>query len=127
MNVAASNTESFHHYFLIFFRLYVRIFLNSFAIQASMPFVSVVIHFAFCRLLMMAQGNARPPNLYALSACTSSALECLRIASEEFREIHMLVRIRVMLFRCNHRLLCLSALRARCHRHHDSICGFNTS
>ncbi|KAF9532438.1 fungal-specific transcription factor domain-containing protein [Crepidotus variabilis] len=69
----ANGGESFHQYFLIFFRLYVRIFLNSFAIQASMPF-----------------GNSRLPNLYALSACIGSALGCLRIASEEFREIHML-------------------------------------
>jgi len=60
-----------------------------------MPFVSVVIFYLLLSAHGVAQGSARPPNLYALSACTSSALECLRIASEEFREIHMLVCIAV--------------------------------
>jgi len=90
---AANGGETFHRYFLTFFRLYVRIFLNSFAIQSSMPFVSATFEISTWLLLMAFQGNSRSPNLYALSACTSSALECLRIASEEFREIHMLVCI----------------------------------
>jgi len=37
------------------------------------------------------QGTRQPPSMQALSACTTSALDSLRIASQDFHEIHVLV------------------------------------
>jgi hypothetical protein len=65
--------ESFHFSFLSFFRLHVRLFLNSFGIQASMT-----------------PASQASPSLQALSACCTSALETLRIVSKEFASMSML-------------------------------------
>lgn len=65
--------EKFHFSFLTFFRLYVRLFLNSFGIQAS-----------------MLPGSHQPPSLQAFSTCCTSALDSLRIISQEFTEMHVL-------------------------------------
>jgi len=65
--------ETFHFSFLSFFRLYVRLFLNSFGIQPSMS------------------ASARAtPSLQALSACCTSALDSLRIISKDFASMSML-------------------------------------
>ncbi|KAF8163053.1 fungal-specific transcription factor domain-containing protein [Crassisporium funariophilum] len=63
--------EKFHLSFLTFFRLHVRLFLNSFGIQAS-----------------MLPGSRQPPSMQALSTCCTSALDSLRIVSKEFPEMH---------------------------------------
>ncbi|TFK72578.1 hypothetical protein BDN72DRAFT_763047, partial [Pluteus cervinus] len=65
--------EKFHSCVLNFFRLHVRLFLNSFGIQASMSPSSRV-----------------NPSLQALSACCSSALDSLRIVSKDFASMSML-------------------------------------
>ncbi|KAF8964131.1 fungal-specific transcription factor domain-containing protein [Flammula alnicola] len=65
--------EKFHFSFLSFFRLHVRLFLNSFGIQSSM------------------QPNSRqPPSLQALTMCCTSALESLHIVSEDFHGMKLL-------------------------------------
>ncbi|KAF9557675.1 hypothetical protein CPC08DRAFT_668433 [Agrocybe pediades] len=63
----------FHLSFLTFFRLHVRLFLNSFGLQPS-----------------MIPGSRHPPSLQALSTCCTSALDSLRIVSQDFHEIHVL-------------------------------------
>ncbi|KAI0086675.1 fungal-specific transcription factor domain-containing protein [Irpex rosettiformis] len=68
-----ANGEKFHFAFLNFFRLYVRLFLNSFGIQAS-----------------MSSTTRASPSLQALSACYTSALENLQIVTREFASISML-------------------------------------
>ncbi|KAJ7172753.1 fungal-specific transcription factor domain-containing protein [Mycena filopes] len=65
--------ESFHFSFLSFFRLHVRLFLNSFGIQAS-----------------LAPSSRASPSLQALSACCTSALDNLRIVSKDFPSMSML-------------------------------------
>ncbi|KDQ59395.1 hypothetical protein JAAARDRAFT_32954 [Jaapia argillacea MUCL 33604] len=65
--------EKFHFSFLSFFRLHIRLFLNSFGIQAS-----------------MAPTSRTSPSLQALSACYTSALESLQIVTKEFASIGML-------------------------------------
>ncbi|KDR81356.1 hypothetical protein GALMADRAFT_239209 [Galerina marginata CBS 339.88] len=65
--------EKFHLSFLTFFRLYVRLFLNSFGLQPS-----------------MVPGSRHPPSLLALSTCCTSALDSLRIVSQDFHDIHVL-------------------------------------
>ncbi|KAF8652690.1 hypothetical protein AX16_004195 [Volvariella volvacea WC 439] len=65
--------DKFHTSFLNFFRLYVRLFLNSFGVQASM---SPTSHTA--------------PSVQALSACSSSALDSLRIICKDFATMSML-------------------------------------
>ncbi|THH20938.1 hypothetical protein EW146_g495 [Bondarzewia mesenterica] len=68
-----ANGESFHFAFLRFFRLYVRLFLNSFGVQASMSPQSRV-----------------PPSVQALSACYTSALDHLQIVTKDFAAMSML-------------------------------------
>ncbi|KAI0693888.1 fungal-specific transcription factor domain-containing protein, partial [Cytidiella melzeri] len=68
-----ANGEKFHFAFLSFFRLYVRLFLNSFGIQAS-----------------MSSTTRTSPSLQALSACYTSALDNLQIVTKEFAAISML-------------------------------------
>ncbi|KAJ7109106.1 fungal-specific transcription factor domain-containing protein [Mycena epipterygia] len=65
--------ESFHFSFLSLFRLHVRLFLNSFGIQAS-----------------MSSSSRASPSLQALSACCTSALDGLRIVSKDFPSMSML-------------------------------------
>ncbi|KAH7906062.1 fungal-specific transcription factor domain-containing protein [Hygrophoropsis aurantiaca] len=65
--------ESFHFSFLTFFCLYSRLFLNSFGVQASIP-----------------PANRTSSHLRALSACFDNALDVLRIASKEFRDLGVL-------------------------------------
>ncbi|KAH9483811.1 Protein priB [Psilocybe cubensis] len=65
--------EKFHHSFLSFFRLHVRLFLNSFGLQPSM------VH-----------GSNVTPNVQALNACLTSAKQSLEIASQDFHSIHVL-------------------------------------
>ncbi|KAJ7285568.1 fungal-specific transcription factor domain-containing protein [Mycena rebaudengoi] len=65
--------ESFHFSVLSFFRLHVRLFLNSFGIQAS-----------------MSPSSRASPSLQALSACCTSALDGLRIVSKDFPAMSML-------------------------------------
>ncbi|THV08056.1 hypothetical protein K435DRAFT_741674 [Dendrothele bispora CBS 962.96] len=65
--------ESFHFSFLTFFRLYVRLFTNSFGIQDS-----------------MSSSNRTNPSVSALSACYTSATDSLRIVSKEFASMSML-------------------------------------
>ncbi|KAJ7764486.1 fungal-specific transcription factor domain-containing protein [Mycena maculata] len=65
--------ESFHFSFLSLFRLHVRLFLNSFGIQAS-----------------MSPSSRTSPSLQALSACCTSALDGLRIVSKDLPSMSML-------------------------------------
>ncbi|KAF7304768.1 Zn(2)-C6 fungal-type domain-containing protein [Mycena kentingensis (nom. inval.)] len=65
--------ESFHFSFLSYFRLHVRLFLNSFGIQES-----------------MSPSSRASPSLQALSACCTSALDSLRIVSKDFPAMSML-------------------------------------
>jgi hypothetical protein len=65
--------EPFHYSLLSLFRLYVRLFLNSFGIQAS-------IHPA----------SRTSPSLQALTACFTSACDTLKIVSADFAKISML-------------------------------------
>ncbi|KAK7440278.1 hypothetical protein VKT23_017218 [Stygiomarasmius scandens] len=65
--------ETFHFSFLSFFRLYVRLFTNSFGIQDS-----------------MSSSNRTSPSVSALSACYTSAIDSLRIVSKEFASMSML-------------------------------------
>jgi hypothetical protein len=83
--------ESFHFSFLSFFRLYVRLFLNSFGIQASMSPVCVVCPSLFPHFLTLLQTSRSSPSLQALSACCTSAIESLQIVSKEFASMSMLV------------------------------------
>lgn len=68
-----ANGESFHESFLSLFSLYIRLFLNSFGIQAAMQ-----------------PGSHTSPSVQALTACYSSATETLRIVSQDFAKISML-------------------------------------
>ncbi|KAI9446852.1 fungal-specific transcription factor domain-containing protein [Lactarius indigo] len=68
-----ANGESFHMSFLSFFRLYVRLFLNSFGIQAA-----------------MSPSSRTTPSVQALSACYTSAKENLLIVSNDFASMSML-------------------------------------
>lgn len=65
--------QSFHHAFLNFFRLYVRLFLNSLGVQ---PY------------LRKCSGLAPSPT--ALSACYTSALENLQIITNDFAAMSVL-------------------------------------
>ncbi|PFH47676.1 hypothetical protein AMATHDRAFT_197707 [Amanita thiersii Skay4041] len=69
----AAGGEKFHSSFLSFFRLHVRLFLNSFGIQAA-----------------MSPGSRQSPSLLALSTCCSSALDSLKIVSRDFANMSML-------------------------------------
>jgi hypothetical protein len=66
--------QSFHSSTLSFFRLHVRLFLNSFGLQSSMHTAS-----------------RETPSLQALSNCYTSALQTLEIVTAEFAPIGMLV------------------------------------
>lgn len=65
--------QSFHQSTLSFFRLHVRLFLNSFGLQSSMQTAS-----------------REAPSLQALSNCYTSALQSLEIVTAEFAPIGML-------------------------------------
>ncbi|KAF9459558.1 fungal-specific transcription factor domain-containing protein [Collybia nuda] len=65
--------EKFHSSFLSFFRLHVRLFLNSFGIQAA-----------------MSPSSRQSPSLQALTTCCTSALDSLRIVSKDFASMSML-------------------------------------
>ncbi|KAF8623945.1 hypothetical protein AX15_006110 [Amanita polypyramis BW_CC] len=65
--------EKFHTSFLSFFKLYVRLFLNSFGIQAA-----------------MSPGSRQSPSRQTLLTCCSSALDSLRIISEDFASVSVL-------------------------------------
>ncbi|KAI0003317.1 fungal-specific transcription factor domain-containing protein [Russula compacta] len=64
-----ANGETFHMSFLSFFRLHVRLFLNSFGIQAAIR---------------------TTPSVQALSACYTSAKENMHIVSNDFASMSML-------------------------------------
>ncbi|KAI0071471.1 hypothetical protein K474DRAFT_1712429 [Panus rudis PR-1116 ss-1] len=68
-----ANGEKFHMAFLSLFRLNVRLFLNSFGIQAAMSTVTPVM-----------------PSKQALSACYASAIEILEIVVCEFSALNVL-------------------------------------
>ena len=90
----AANGEKFHFAFLRFFRLYVRLFLNSFGIQASMTSVrplSPLSPLALTLTRARAQTSQTSPSLQALSACYTSALEGLQIVAKDFAGMAMLV------------------------------------
>ncbi|KIY64582.1 hypothetical protein CYLTODRAFT_425074 [Cylindrobasidium torrendii FP15055 ss-10] len=63
--------QTFHFSLLSFFRLYDRLFLNSFGIQYS-------------------SSNQTSPSVQAVSACYMSATEALRILSKDFADMSML-------------------------------------
>ncbi|KAF5386973.1 hypothetical protein D9615_001775 [Tricholomella constricta] len=65
--------EKFHSSFLSFFRLYVRLFLNSFGIQAA-----------------ISPSSRQSPSLQAITTCCTSALDSLRIVSRDFDRMSML-------------------------------------
>ncbi|KDQ12322.1 hypothetical protein BOTBODRAFT_112983 [Botryobasidium botryosum FD-172 SS1] len=69
----ASGNQPFHFSMLSFFRLHVRLFLNSFGLQSS-----------------MAAASRASPSLQALSACYTSALQTLQIVTNEFAPVGML-------------------------------------
>jgi len=86
--------ESFHFSFLNFFRLHVRLFLNSYGIQSCMSPVRASpsdIHSRAHRAFSLLKTSRASPSLQSLSACCTSALETLKIASKEFASISMLV------------------------------------
>ncbi|KAG6879962.1 hypothetical protein C0992_008896 [Termitomyces sp. T32_za158] len=64
-----ANGDKFHSSFLSFFRLYVRVFLNSFAVCPS---------------------NRQSPSLQAVTLCCTSALDALQIVSRDFARMSML-------------------------------------
>ncbi|KAI9510384.1 fungal-specific transcription factor domain-containing protein [Russula earlei] len=68
-----ANGETFHMSFLSFFRLHVRLFLNSFGIQAA-----------------MSPSSRTSPSVQALSACYTSAKDNLQIVSHDFASMSML-------------------------------------
>ncbi|KAL1722725.1 fungal-specific transcription factor domain-containing protein [Schizophyllum commune] len=68
-----ANGAPFHFSFLNFFRLYVRLFLNSFGLQESMM-----------------PGSHVAPSLQTLSACCTSGLDSLKIVSHDFAATKML-------------------------------------
>lgn len=71
--------ERFHLSLLLFFKLHVRLFLNSFGLQSSF-------------LLTATSNAARPaPSLSALSMCYTSGVETLKLVGEEFAKVDMLV------------------------------------
>ena len=71
MAPAASN-HGFHLSLLMFFKLHVRLFLNSFG------------------LLMSPRGT---PSLSALSVCYSSAVDTLKLVGKDFAAMDMLVSV----------------------------------
>ncbi|KAF8610559.1 hypothetical protein BDV93DRAFT_530461 [Ceratobasidium sp. AG-I] len=65
--------QMFHFSMLAFFRLHVRLFLNSFGLQSS-----------------MASATRASPSLHALSACYTSAVQTLQIVTSDFAPVGML-------------------------------------
>ncbi|QRW00587.1 Fungal specific transcription factor domain [Ceratobasidium sp. AG-Ba] len=65
--------QMFHFSMLAFFRLHVRLFLNSFGLQSS-----------------MASATRASPSLHALSACYTSAVQTLQIVTTDFAPVGML-------------------------------------
>ncbi|KAJ7582453.1 fungal-specific transcription factor domain-containing protein [Mycena floridula] len=66
--------EPFHFAFLSYFRLYVRLFLNSFGVHGH---------------ISSPNGHAAP-SVQALSVCYTSAIDSLRIVSKDFANINVL-------------------------------------
>ncbi|KAJ1309932.1 hypothetical protein OPQ81_006691 [Rhizoctonia solani] len=65
--------QMFHFSMLTFFRLHVRLFLNSFGLQSS-----------------MASSTRASASLHALSACYTSAVQSLQIVTNDFAPVGML-------------------------------------
>ncbi|EUC62088.1 priB protein [Rhizoctonia solani AG-3 Rhs1AP] len=65
--------QMFHFSMLTFFRLHVRLFLNSFGLQSS-----------------MASSTRASASLHALSACYTSAVQTLQIVTSDFAPVGML-------------------------------------
>ncbi|KAF8710862.1 Fungal specific transcription factor domain, partial [Rhizoctonia solani] len=65
--------QMFHFSMLTFFRLHVRLFLNSFGLQSS-----------------MASSTRASASLHALSACYTSAVQSLQIVANDFAPVGML-------------------------------------
>ena len=128
MLFAASNGETFHYYFLIFFRLYVRIFLNSFAIQASMPLVRIPRH-----IVRRSSRVWRPPReMLEHQIC----MPC-RLVQAVHWSVCVLPRRSFARFICwyvCYTYLCpltsseyITALWTRCYCHHDCLCSPDSS
>jgi hypothetical protein len=77
--------------FLSFFRLHVRLFLNSFGIQAAMSPVSSRAPHLYDPKTDREQSSRTTPSVQALSACYTSAKENLQIVSHDFASMSMLV------------------------------------
>jgi hypothetical protein len=86
-----ANGENFHMSFLSFFRLHVRLFLNSFGIQAAMSSVSFRSPLSSDPKTDREQTSRTTPSVQALSACYTSAKENLHIVSNDFASMSMLV------------------------------------
>lgn len=118
-----ANGESFHMSFLSFFRLHVRLFLNSFGIQAAMYPVSFRSPLSYDPKTDREQSSRTTPSVQALSACYTSAKENLHIVSHDFASMSMLVshfphfcRLSVLHFHT------VPALWAGFYYGHDGIC-----
>lgn len=85
--------EKFHYKFLTFFRLHVRLFLNSFGIQAALHPVSQTVESNNGILISMFQHNRQPPSIQALTSCSTSAYETLHIVAEDFHGMKLLVSV----------------------------------
>ncbi|KAG6910880.1 hypothetical protein DXG01_006563 [Tephrocybe rancida] len=68
-----ANGDKFHTSFLSLFRLYVRVFLNSFGIRIA-----------------VSPSSRQSPSLQAITLCCTSALDALKIVSRDFANIGML-------------------------------------
>jgi hypothetical protein len=120
-----ANGESFHMSFLSFFRLHVRLFLNSFGIQAAMSPVGFRSPLSCDPKTdrKPEQSSRTTPSVQALSACYTSAKENLHIVSNDFASMSMLVSHSPHFCRLSGlNLHTLPALWAGFHHGHDSIC-----
>ncbi|KAG6833203.1 hypothetical protein H0H87_010266 [Tephrocybe sp. NHM501043] len=68
-----ANGDKFHTSFLSFFRLYDRVFLNSFGIRIA-----------------VSPSSRQSPSLQAITLCCTSALDALKIISRDFARMSML-------------------------------------
>ena len=93
LNLHLAKGETFHFSFLSFFRLYVRLFLNSFGIQASLLPVrsNLTDNASSADHIRALQGSRTTPTLGPLTSCYTSALDSLRIVSDDFVKMSMLV------------------------------------
>jgi hypothetical protein len=118
-----ANGESFHMSFLSFFRLHVRLFLNSFGIQAAMSPVSFRSPLSCDPKTDREQSSRTTPSVQALSACYTSAKENLHIVSHDFASMSMLVSHFPHFCRLSGlRVHTVPALRAGFYYGHDGIC-----